>query len=616
MSSKVTKKSNNDSEYTKCPNCRQDILKDKMFLHEGFCSRNNVFCDHCEKVFLKKDYEEHVKKISKLPKNKGALSPVSQNSKETQPETLKQNSYIEENENSNNNTIPIVPKPSLEILQMPVTELYKINEPIFVNETGQIISNKNNNGYVLPYFGVNFRSSKINEKILDDIIEQGDIFKENNTISQNCYDIQGLSNLLNKKHNNYLTINSSPDSNDKDFSIGLSNIRLNDSIKSFKNNTLTNNSISPESKTIEINPIDSFKIENKENISQSRRDKDEKFKTIYIKNSVANHSQTKFKKKYNFFSFQQTPNKSPENSKHTHNTVKKSVKNPIPLDKASRNTPKRKEQFLENNIENNKYQDFKKEPKDSNSKRKSIKINYKFSRFSGAKNKDPLYLSERREKKDNFEPTKRDHCLNKNYSNKYNTHIEKKLKKKIANKKLSIPRPKKLPKKNNIEEFCLEDDEEICIDDKKKETLTRQLNPSSLNVFSVNFDNINQTFITNPERTIYASQMIQEHKKMSLKKNLFHFQNNERNDAPKDNKRNEMDKMDNNKLRKKLYNLSQVINNNDDFNDRCNWNKSLVPKKTINHLKTGEIVPFVFFNNEEKIIKYPKDKKLHKNTII
>ena len=110
--------------------------------------------------------------------------------------------------------------------------------------------------------------------------------------------------------------------------------------------------------------------------------------------------------------------------------------------------------------------------------------------------------------------------------------------------------------------------------------------------------------------------MIQEHKKMSLKKNLFHFPNNERNDAPKDNKRNEMDKMANNKLRKKLYNLSQVINNNDDFNDRCNWNKSLVPKKTINHLKTGEIVPFVFFNNEEKIIKYPKDKKLHKNTII
>ena len=55
----------------------------------------------------------------------------------------------------------------------------------FVSETGYIISDKNKNENILPFLGFNFRSSKISEKISDDIIEQCDIFKENNTISQN-----------------------------------------------------------------------------------------------------------------------------------------------------------------------------------------------------------------------------------------------------------------------------------------------------------------------------------------------------------------------------------------------------------------------------------------------
>ena len=182
MASKVTKNLDIESKVTKCKNCRQDILKDKMFLHEGFCIRNNVFCEHCEKVFLKKDYAEHVKLATKFfSKNKNSSSPISQQSKETQSETFKAGSLSEENEN-NNNTMPLIPKPSLEIVQMPITELYKINEPIFVNESGQILSNNKNNknNYLLPFLGINFRSSKINEKILDDIIDQGDIFIENN----------------------------------------------------------------------------------------------------------------------------------------------------------------------------------------------------------------------------------------------------------------------------------------------------------------------------------------------------------------------------------------------------------------------------------------------------
>ena len=84
MSSKVTKKSNKEEKTTKCKNCRQDISKDKMFLHEGFCLRNNVFCSHCEKVFLKKDYELHVKLLKNKNSEKDNNSPTfSQKSKET-----------------------------------------------------------------------------------------------------------------------------------------------------------------------------------------------------------------------------------------------------------------------------------------------------------------------------------------------------------------------------------------------------------------------------------------------------------------------------------------------------------------------------------------------------
>ena len=76
MASKVTKNSNNESNVIKCKNCRQDISKDKMFLHEGFCTRNNIFCEHCEKVFLKEDYENHIKDLPKNLTSENKESPT------------------------------------------------------------------------------------------------------------------------------------------------------------------------------------------------------------------------------------------------------------------------------------------------------------------------------------------------------------------------------------------------------------------------------------------------------------------------------------------------------------------------------------------------------------
>ena len=619
MSSKVTKKSNKESDEVKCKICHQYISKSKMFLHEGFCSRNNVFCDHCEKVFLKKDYEEHVKLIKKKKTTKEVGSPSnSQKSKETQSETMKPSSYTEENDNISNNMVPLVPKPSLEIVQMPITELYKINAPIFVSETGQIISDKNKNSSLLPFLGINFRSSKDSEKLLEDIIDQGDIFNENNSISENCYDFQGLSSILNKNNiitNNKMSINSSKIIRDSGFSIGSSSIQGNNSINYIYKNNLVNSLHSPLSKTIEINNNDSFSEENKENIPKNSKPKNPKFNTLYIDKSIANHSQKILKKKYNFFTMQQTPGKTPENSTKINNNIKRSVKKNAPLDKASRRTPKRPVlNNLDTSIENNNYQSHKKEPQDSNSKRNSSKINLKFSKFSGGKKINSNYLSETKKSNEQFDSSLK-RRKKKNYIfNKFDTHNPMVNSKNTrSNKILDIPKPRRKEKK--YDEFVFEVNDETCIDEIKRETLTRQFNPSSLNVVSFNGEKKSYPgFITNPDRNY--SQFCKDAKKLSLKKKLFQEsidEKNEKKNFPEDSVRVGLDK-EKYKLFKRIYNIS--------LDDKCFGNdegiknsKCEITKRNANSLKSGEIYNQLFFNNNKKILLHQKNKNIYKNTI-
>ena len=42
-------------KYVKCKNCHQEISESKIFLHEGFCLRNNKLCPECDKIFLIKE---------------------------------------------------------------------------------------------------------------------------------------------------------------------------------------------------------------------------------------------------------------------------------------------------------------------------------------------------------------------------------------------------------------------------------------------------------------------------------------------------------------------------------------------------------------------------------
>ena len=164
------------SKTVMCTNCRQDILAEKMFLHEGFCQRNNVFCEHCEKVFLKKDYNYHIKKLSK-----------------------KENEKNEETNLENENKIrtiniyrsPVITKKNthFEYIEMPIVEQYTIRKPIIISENGQILSNKNKNEFLLPYFGIsNVQSNNISSDEFfknDIILNQEEILKESHAFITN-----------------------------------------------------------------------------------------------------------------------------------------------------------------------------------------------------------------------------------------------------------------------------------------------------------------------------------------------------------------------------------------------------------------------------------------------
>ena len=144
MSSKIISEKKTKSKYTRCDNCRQDILSEKMFLHEGFCHRNNIFCDHCEKVFLKTDYDEHLKDLRNSMKDSAKSTDIGETEEIQTIPVIRQTI-----------TTVVNPNTHYEYIEMPMTEEYKINNPIYISESGNVLSSQNSNEYILPYLGIN-----------------------------------------------------------------------------------------------------------------------------------------------------------------------------------------------------------------------------------------------------------------------------------------------------------------------------------------------------------------------------------------------------------------------------------------------------------------------------
>ena len=145
MLSKRISEEKDNNKLVRCENCRQDILANKMFLHEGFCQRNNVFCEHCQEVYLKEEYKEHIKELKLNLTNKKA---------ESYSDSKKSTSNDEENPLIEHPITTIIPNPTIEYVQMPLVEKISINTPIIISENGQIFSNENKNEYLLPYLGI------------------------------------------------------------------------------------------------------------------------------------------------------------------------------------------------------------------------------------------------------------------------------------------------------------------------------------------------------------------------------------------------------------------------------------------------------------------------------
>ena len=89
-----------EEKYIKCKNCHQNILESKMFLHEGFCLRNNKLCPECDKVFLIQEYEEHLKTHNSKNISNQKKSPISEHRK---------NCHHNENPKKDNPQ-PVIPK--------------------------------------------------------------------------------------------------------------------------------------------------------------------------------------------------------------------------------------------------------------------------------------------------------------------------------------------------------------------------------------------------------------------------------------------------------------------------------------------------------------------------
>lgn len=201
MSSKNISEKKYESKFTRCDNCRQDILSEKMFLHEGFCHRNNIFCDHCEKVYLKEDYEEHLKDLR---------NSITNSSKSTEIDEKEEIPVIPIINHTFTTTTVVNPNTYYEFIEMPWTEEIKVNKPIVISEGGNILSSQNKNDYLLPFFGIqvndneygfNFRNNNYHTKKFNNSVN---IFNNHNVYRNGINsEMNFVNNNINYHINNY-----------------------------------------------------------------------------------------------------------------------------------------------------------------------------------------------------------------------------------------------------------------------------------------------------------------------------------------------------------------------------------------------------------------------------
>ena len=369
----------------KCKSCRQYIPSHKMFLHEGFCQKNNIFCEHCDQVFLRKDYDQHILEISKN---------LSKTNKDSIIKRLKTDSKDFKNENYNNNDYftkeKNVKKKSMKIT-IPIIEQLTIRKPIVIGPYGNILPAKNDD-YLISLFNSNLmiknfqRSPKYN-------LVLNTKYNEGLTQNKTNYNNVNYSNCIKKTDMNHINIlNNNNIFNEKNSILIFdkkneekNNLRIN----ILYNNCIENN-ISSISNRKDINGINrknfSKSIDNCSNDIIYTKDKpninSEKSKNnIIINNNIitynSNHNINKINDIFN--EVQNTQNREKINRENKDN-INDSKININEIFRNNTNTNiyynrylKQKENKIINNLENSS----KKEPQDNISKIKYIKISGK-----------------------------------------------------------------------------------------------------------------------------------------------------------------------------------------------------------------------------------------------
>ena len=199
---KENENENSDNKFIQCSNCKQNILSSNMFLHEGFCLRNNTYCLKCKKVILKKDYETHIKnnceEIQKEPQNTNkehnlVIKDITEEEeqKKKQPITINQINY---NACVNMN-FPPVPKNK---------EIIKINDPIIISTNGDNKFKKEENyqDYFLQYYNLSNYFSENSKPYLVQKVEKIDSRKTSDSSREiNEKNFYNCQKILNKTEN-------------------------------------------------------------------------------------------------------------------------------------------------------------------------------------------------------------------------------------------------------------------------------------------------------------------------------------------------------------------------------------------------------------------------------
>ena len=369
----------------KCKSCRQYIPSHKMFLHEGFCQKNNIFCEHCDQVFLRKDYDQHILEISKN---------LSKTNKDSIIKRLKTDFKDFKNENYNNNDYftkeKNVKKKSMKIT-IPIIEQLTIRKPIVIGPYGNILPAKNDD-YLISLFNSNLmiknfqRSPKYN-------LVLNTKYNEGLTQNKTNYNNVNYSNCIKKTDMNHINIlNNNNIFNEKNSILIFdkknekkNNLRIN----ILHNNCIENN-ISSISNRNDINGINrknfSKSIDNYSNDIIYTKDipninNENSKNNIIINNNIitynSNHNINKINNIFN--EVQNTQNKEKINRENKDNINDSKINiNEILRNNTNTNIYynrylKQKENKIINSLENSS----KKEPQDNISKIKYIKISGK-----------------------------------------------------------------------------------------------------------------------------------------------------------------------------------------------------------------------------------------------